>query len=78
MRSPRITAKSSPGSLQLEKGRAQQLRPNTAKNKINYLIKNKTKSPTKFWWLWEAFPDIPEIDKGHSLPTNTSSGPNPE
>ena len=31
MRSPRTTAKSSPCSLQLEKARVQQQRPNTAK-----------------------------------------------
>ena len=33
MRSPRTATKSSPRSLQLEKARAQQQRPNTAKNK---------------------------------------------
>ena len=33
MRSPRTTTKSSPGSAQLEKARAQQRRPKAAKNK---------------------------------------------
>uniref|UniRef100_A0A8C0HUH2 Uncharacterized protein n=1 Tax=Balaenoptera musculus TaxID=9771 RepID=A0A8C0HUH2_BALMU len=33
MRSPRTTTKSGPCSLQLEKARTQQRRPNTAKNK---------------------------------------------
>ena len=44
MRSPCTTAKSSSRSLQLEKARTQQRRPNAAKNKyINKLInKNKT------------------------------------
>ena len=34
MRSPHTATKSSPGSPQLEKARAQQRRPNTAKNKL--------------------------------------------
>ena len=38
MRSPCTTMKSSPCSLQLEKTRVQQQRPNTAKNKINKFI----------------------------------------
>ena len=41
MRSPRTAVKSSPRSLQLEKARAQQQRPNAAKNKINKFIKKK-------------------------------------
>ena len=39
MRSPRTTMKSSPRSPQLEKARAQQRRPNAAKNKINKINK---------------------------------------
>ena len=39
MRKPSAAMKSSPRSLQLEKARAQQQRPNAAKNKINKFIK---------------------------------------
>ena len=39
MRSPRTTTKSSPRSPQLEKDRAQQQRPNAAKNKLINLKK---------------------------------------
>ena len=39
MRSLRTATKSSPRSPQLEKARVQQLRPNTAKNKIKNKIK---------------------------------------
>ena len=43
MRSPRTATKSSPRSPQLEKARAQQRRPNTAKNSlINYFIFKKS------------------------------------
>ena len=35
MRSPQTTMNSGPGSLQLEKARVQQQRPNAAKNKLN-------------------------------------------
>ena len=47
MRRPRTTTKSSPGSLQLEKARMQQQRPNTAKNNkyINKFIFKKKKRP---------------------------------
>ena len=42
MRNPRTATKSSPHSLQLEKARAQQQRPNAAKNKKkNFNIKKK-------------------------------------
>ena len=45
MRSPRTATKSSSGSPQLEKARAQQQRPNAAKNKsINKFILKKTKT----------------------------------
>ena len=40
-RSPRTATKSSPCSPKLEKARAQQRRPNAAKNKINKIIKKK-------------------------------------
>ena len=43
MRSPRTATKSSPCSLQLEKARVQQRRPNAAKNKINKLENNNNK-----------------------------------
>ena len=41
MRSPHTATKSSPHSSQLEKARAQQRRPNAAKNKINKLKKKE-------------------------------------
>ena len=41
MRSPCTATKSSPHSPQLEKARAQQRRPNAAKNKINKFIKKR-------------------------------------
>ena len=46
MRSPGTATKSSPHSLQLEKPRTQQQRPNTAKNKIKLKVKKK-----KYWCL---------------------------
>ena len=45
MRSLHTTTKSSPCSLQIEKARAQQQRPNTAKSKIK--IKNNNKKKKK-------------------------------
>ena len=42
MRSPHTAMKSSPCSRQLEKARAQQQRPNAAKNKQIYFKKNQT------------------------------------
>ena len=49
MRSPRTATKSGSRSLQLEKARVQQQRPNAAKNKINKCIKNNKKR--KKWGL---------------------------
>ena len=52
MRSPRIATKSSPRSPQLEKARAQQRRPNAAKNKnknkINKIKKKKKKDEPSY------------------------------
>ena len=46
MRSPRTAMENSPHSPQLEKARAQQRRPNAAKNKqINKFIKKKKSTP---------------------------------
>ena len=47
MRSLRTTTKNSPHSLQLEKARVQQRRPNAAKNKTKQTNKQKTACETQ-------------------------------
>ena len=48
MRSPHTAMKSSPRSPQLEKARAQQRRPNTAKNKFKNILTTTTTNSTLF------------------------------
>ena len=54
MRSPYTATKSSPCSLQLERARAQQRRPNAAKNKFIKKKKEEKKRP-----FIESLPHVP-------------------
>ena len=65
MRSLRTTTKSIPRSLQPEKARMQQRRPNTAKNKLKK--QNKTKQNKKETFFYMALKENKSVAKTHSL-----------
>ena len=60
MRSPHTATNSSPRSLQLEKVRAQQQRPNAAKNKENKSLKKKKSHYVIGILLWQLKYSPPE------------------
>ena len=82
MRSPRTATKSSPCSLQLEKARGQQWRPNTAKNKYIHKFIKKRGNSDKIYNMeesWGHYTQWTKPDtKGQLLYDSTYVVPNTE